>query len=71
VFERHLPVEQVGTDGHLRPVHRQLMEIYADAQRNSIGANFHQLPVNRPKVPVNTYLFDGQMAFEHSGAAPI
>jgi catalase len=44
---------------------------YADAQRNRIGANFHQLPVNRPKVPVNTYLFDGQMAFEHSGAAPI
>jgi catalase len=43
---------------------------YADAQRNRIGVNFHQLPVNRPKVPVSTYLFDGQMAFEHSGNAP-
>jgi catalase len=44
---------------------------YADAQRNRIGVNFHQLPVNRPKVPVNTYLFDGHMAFEHSGNAPV
>ncbi len=44
---------------------------YADAQRNRIGTNFHQLPVNRPKVPVNTYMFDGQMAYEHSGNAPV
>ena len=27
---------------------------YADAQRNRIGTNFHQLPVNQPKVPVDT-----------------
>src|SRR3546814_10662032 len=26
---------------------------YNDAQRNRIGNNFHQLPVNRPKVAVN------------------
>jgi catalase len=44
---------------------------YNDAQRNRIGTNFHQLPVNRPKVPVNTYMFDGQMAYEHSGSAPV
>jgi catalase len=44
---------------------------YNDAQRNRIGANFHQLPVNRPKVPVNTYMFDGPMAYEHSGSAPV
>jgi catalase len=44
---------------------------YNDAQRNRIGANFHQLPVNRPKVPVNSYLFDGHMAYEHSGSAPV
>jgi len=43
---------------------------YNDAQRNRIGANFHQLPVNQPKVPVNTYMFDGPMAYHHSGAAP-
>jgi catalase len=29
------------------------------------------LPVNRPKVPVNTYMFDGQMTVEHSGNAPV
>ena len=44
---------------------------YNDAQRNRIGTNFHQLPVNQPKVPVNTYMFDGQMAYQHSGAAPV
>ena len=44
---------------------------YNDAQRNRIGTNFHQLPVNRPKVPVNTYMFDGQMAFDHTGNAPV
>ena len=43
---------------------------YNDAQRNRIGANFHQLPVNKPKVPVNTYMFDGHMTYEHSGNAP-
>jgi catalase len=44
---------------------------YNDAQRNRIGTNFHQLPVNKPKVPVNTYMFDGQMAYEHSGSQPV
>src|SRR3546814_20638753 len=44
---------------------------YNDAQRNRIGANFHQLPVNQPKTPVNTYMFDGPMAYHHSGAAPV
>ncbi len=44
---------------------------YNDAQRNRIGTNFHQLPVNKPIVPVNTYLFDGQMAYEHSGSQAV
>ena len=44
---------------------------YNDAQRNRIGANFHQLPVNQPKGPMNTYMFDGPMAYQHSGAAPV
>ena len=45
---------------------------YNDAQRNRIGTNFHQLPVNRPRVEgTNTYMFDGQMAFEHSGNQPV
>jgi catalase len=44
---------------------------YNDAQRNRIGTNFHQLPVNQPKVAVNTYMFDGHMAYRHSGAAPV
>ncbi|MEO7125903.1 MAG: catalase [Nakamurella sp.] len=44
---------------------------YADAQRNRIGTNYHQLPVNKPIVPVNTYMFDGAMTYEHSGAAAV
>src|SRR3546814_421911 len=45
---------------------------YNDAQRNRIGTNFHQLPVNRPRVATqNTYMFDGQMACDHSGAQPV
>jgi catalase len=46
---------------------------YNDAQRNRIGTNFHQLPVNRPKdgVEVDSYLFDGQMAYDHSGNAAV
>jgi catalase len=46
---------------------------YNDAQRNRIGTNFHQLPVNSPKpgVQVSSYLFDGQMTYQHSGAAPV
>src|SRR5690606_38477844 len=44
---------------------------YNHAPRNRIGTNYHQLTVNQPKVPVNTYMFDGQMAYHHSGAAPV
>ncbi|HET7305994.1 MAG TPA: catalase [Segeticoccus sp.] len=46
---------------------------YNDAQRNRIGTNFHQLPVNQPRhgIDVNTYMFDGQMAYEHRGDAPV
>lgn len=44
---------------------------YNDAQRHRIGTNFHQLPVNRPKCPVNSYQFDGAMAYQHSGNAPV
>jgi len=42
---------------------------YSDAQRNRIGANFHQLPVNAPKNFTNTYMFDGAMTYQHSGNA--
>ncbi len=45
---------------------------YADAQRARIGTNYIQLPVNKPKVAgANSYTFDGNMAFEHSGSAPV
>ncbi|GJF14236.1 catalase [Mycolicibacterium cyprinidarum] len=46
---------------------------YNDAQRNRIGTNFHQLPVNQPRkgVTMNTYMFDGQMTYHHAGDAAV
>ncbi|WP_246299123.1 catalase [Nocardioides panaciterrulae] len=44
---------------------------YADTHRYRIGPNYHQLPVNRPRVPVNTYTQDGPMAFEHRADDPV
>ena len=44
---------------------------YADAQRYRIGTNFQQLPVNRPKNPVHTYNFEGNMWYDHTGDRPV
>ncbi|MFA7542071.1 MAG: catalase, partial [Lysobacterales bacterium] len=44
---------------------------YNDAQRNRIGTNFNQLPVNQPRCPVNTYMIDGEMNYHHTGDAPV
>ena len=45
---------------------------YNDAARARIGTNYDQLPVNRPRVDAhNRYAFDGHMAFDHSGDAPV
>ncbi len=34
---------------------------YADAHRYRLGTHYEMLPVNRPRVPVNTYHMDGSM----------
>ncbi|MGH3546186.1 MAG: catalase [Mycobacteriales bacterium] len=47
------------------------MFAYADTHRYRIGTNYHQLPVNQPKTPVNTYEFDGAMRYDHSGDSPV
>jgi catalase len=42
---------------------------YPDAQRNRIGANYNQLPVNRPHAAeVRNYQHEGQMRYEFSDA---
>ena len=38
---------------------------YADAHRARIGANFAQIPVNRPKSPAHSYSKDGAMRVEN------
>ncbi|WP_159945079.1 MULTISPECIES: catalase [unclassified Nocardiopsis] len=40
---------------------------YPDTHRYRIGANYLQLPVNRPVSPVNSYNRDGAMAFYNGG----
>lgn len=37
---------------------------YADTHRYRIGINYAQLPVNKPRCPVNTYHRDGHMRFD-------
>ncbi len=44
---------------------------YSDTHRYRIGPNYLQLPVNRPKVEVNTYTQDGPMAYEHRSDDPV
>jgi catalase len=38
---------------------------YTDTQRHRIGGNFQQLPINAPKVAVNTYNQDGAFSNRH------
>jgi catalase len=44
---------------------------YPDTHRHRIGPNYLQLPVNRPKSPVNSYNFDGPMRYEHRRDQPV
>ena len=44
---------------------------YPDSQRNRIGTNYNQLPVNQPKNATNSYDKEGSMQFFHSGDAPV
>ncbi|RAE57381.1 catalase, partial [Burkholderia multivorans] len=44
---------------------------YPDAQRNRVGTNFNQLPVNAPVVKTNNYDKEGHMQYHHTGAAPV
>lgn len=44
---------------------------YPDAQRNRIGTNYNQLPVNAPVSPMNSYDKEGAMQYHHSGDAPV
>ncbi|KAI8066276.1 catalase [Gilbertella persicaria] len=42
---------------------------YPDAHRYRLGVNYHQIPINRPRVPVNNYQRDGFMAVEDNGGS--
>ena len=44
---------------------------YADAHRYRLGANFERLPINKPRVPVNSYQRDGSMRFDDNGGASV
>jgi catalase len=37
---------------------------YADAHRARLGANYQQIPVNKPRCPVHSYSKDGAMRFD-------
>jgi catalase len=42
---------------------------YPDAQRYRLGANYEQLPVNRPVIPANHHQRDGFMSVDGNGGA--
>ena len=44
---------------------------YGDAQRYRLGVNHHQIPVNAPKCPVNSYHRDGAMRVDDNGGSRI
>jgi catalase len=44
---------------------------YHDTHLHRIGANYEQLPINRPKSPVHSYNQDGAMTYHHAGAQPV
>jgi catalase len=44
---------------------------YGDSNRRRTGANYEQLPVNRPINEVHKYNKDGTMRFHHSGSQPV
>ncbi|MBU4292469.1 MAG: catalase [Actinobacteria bacterium] len=44
---------------------------YGDAQRYRLGVNHHQIPVNAPRCPVNSYHRDGQMRVNNNAGRTI
>jgi catalase len=44
---------------------------YHDTHLHRIGANYEQLPINAPKVPVHSYNKDGAMTYRHAGTQPV
>jgi catalase len=44
---------------------------YADTQRHRLGANYLQLPINRPKAPVNNNQRDGAMQYGPYGGGTV
>ncbi|PNA05455.1 MULTISPECIES: catalase [unclassified Pseudomonas] len=44
---------------------------YGDAQRYRVGVNHHQIPVNAPRCPVNSYHRDGQMRTDANAGSTI
>ena len=44
---------------------------YGDTQRYRLGVNHHQIPVNAPRCPVNSYHRDGQMRVNNNAGSTL
>lgn len=44
---------------------------YGDAQRYRLGVNHHQIPVNAPRCPINSFHRDGQMRINNNAGSTI
>ena len=59
-----------GVESSADPVLQARLFAYPDTQRYRLGANYQQLPVNRPRCPVFNFQRDGFMAVNNFGANP-
>lgn len=59
-FEPSAQVPGIGTSPD-KMLQARLMS-YADTHLYRLGANYHHIPVNRPRCPVHNYIRDGAMA---------
>lgn len=59
-----------GVEPSADPVLQSRLFSYPDTHRHRLGANYQQLPVNKPLAPVANFQRDGPMAFDNQGTRP-
>lgn len=59
-----------GVEASADPVLQSRLFSYPDTHRHRLGANYQQLPVNRPEAEVANFQRDGPMSFISQGSRP-
>ncbi|KAF9649596.1 catalase [Thelephora ganbajun] len=59
-----------GIEPSADPVLQSRLFSYPDTHRHRLGVNYHQLPINKPVVPVANFQRDGPANFDNQGFRP-